>query len=562
VKIASPKYVATFLCVLTLLLPLASAKLVIGSANTATADPTIPHPNTTPCKVVLFTNYRFVNYSPQSFNYAPPACSGPWAKVILEANFSVSEGIQYDRTANIWLGPVNIYFGTTSEPDPSDARNWHIERDLTDYSSLFTTSQIGTVDLFNIYNKTYNGALHGSATLYFYPPASRQTAPVTADQVIGFSSGAPGSVQTVALDTTGQCCQSSFGETLTFPTNVQALYFDVFAQSQHNDEFWYTCVPNNVAGELESCDNTAFRETEITIDGTPAGVAPVYPWIFTGGIDPFLWIPIPGVQTLNFQPYRVNLTPFASMLDDGNPHTISLSVYNAEDWFSATATLLVYLDHGSTVVSGGVTQNTLTPPSPSITETIHTPRSGNLTGTVKTSSGHNFEISGYVNTSAGVVTTTLQQNINFTNNQAFDITASTYQQNINQNTVINSVLTTVNASGQTVDKTNYNWPMTMDIGLVFNPDGTIDQTTTVNQNYERDDTVTLNGKLSAYSLVQNTVTPTDTLELNSSFQIIGNENQSSAQNYFAEDLTGYCYNRSITAANNVLTGVTDGTACK
>jgi len=62
------------------------------------------------------------------------------------------------------------------------------------------------------------------------------------------------------------------------------------------------------------------------------------------GIDPELWIPIPGVQTLNFKPYRVNLTPFASLLDDGQPHTIALSVFNADSYFSATATLLLYLD--------------------------------------------------------------------------------------------------------------------------------------------------------------------------------------------------------------------------
>ena len=29
--------------------------------------------------------------------------------------------------------------------------------------------------------------------------------------------------------------------------------------------------------------------------------------IYTGGIDPYLWIPIPGVRTLNFKPHRVDL---------------------------------------------------------------------------------------------------------------------------------------------------------------------------------------------------------------------------------------------------------------
>jgi len=549
--------------VLTLLSTLAFGQLQIGSSNTATADPRVPHPKTTPCIVELFTNYRFGNFNPQSFPYAPPAsCPAPWAKVILEADFSVTKGIQYDRTANIWIGPTNIYFGTTSEPDPSDARNWHVERDLTDYTSIFTVDQTGTVDLFNLYAKPYTGLLHGSAALYFYPLAPNQTAPVTADQVIGFSSGAPGSVQTVALDTTGTCCQPSLAETLTFPTNIEAVYFDVFAQSQHDDEFWYTCVPNDVASELESCGNTAFRESEVTIDGTPAGVAPVYPWIFTGGIDPFLWIPIPGVQTLNFRPYRVNLTPFASVLDDGNPHTIALSVFNADDYFSATASLLLYLDHGSTQVSGGVTENTLTAPSPAIGEHIHTDKNGNIAGAVNTASEHSFTISGYVNTSTGPVTTTIAQDIKFSNDQDFEITPTIYDQNITQNTVIHSTVTTVNGAGNNVDKVNHNWPLTLDIDLVFNSDGTIDQTTTGNQYFERDEQTSLNGQVVSFNVVQDRVTPTDTLILNSSFEIIGNENQSSAQTYFASDSSGYCYSRSITAAANVLTSITDGVGCE
>ncbi len=295
------KFAATLALLLVMLSTLAAAQhLKIGSGNTATADPPVPRPKTTPCKVQLYKGFKFNNFNPQSFPYTPPAdCPGPWAKVILEVDLSVTGGIQYDRTANIWLGPTNIYFGTTSEPQPGEGRNWHVERNLTDYSSIFTVAQDGTVDLGNEVNKTYTGVLHGSADLLFYPLAQGQHAPRTADQVIAFSAGSTGG--TVALDTTGQCCTTTLEQTLTLPTNIESVFFDVFAQSQYDDEFWYTCVPDDVANELESCTNTAFREGEITIDGTPAGVAPIYPWIFTGGIDPYLWIPIPGVQTSEFQ---------------------------------------------------------------------------------------------------------------------------------------------------------------------------------------------------------------------------------------------------------------------
>ena len=127
------------------------------------------------------------------------------------------------------------------------------------------------------------------------------------------------------------------GELHYISARIEAAYLDVYSQGQSSDEFWYTCVPTGVASILESCTGTAFRETEVAIDGQLAGVAPVFPWIFTGGIDPFLWFPIPGVQTLNFTPYRVNLTPFAGLLSDGKQHTVSVGVTNADSYFSATA---------------------------------------------------------------------------------------------------------------------------------------------------------------------------------------------------------------------------------
>ncbi len=549
------KFAATLVSLL-LLSGLAAAQYKIGSGNTAIADPPVPRPKTTPCKVQLFKGYKFDNFNPQSFNYAPPAaCPGPWAAVILEANFSITKGIQYDRTANIWIGPTNIYFGTTAEDQPNEGRNWHVERDLTDYSSIFTVDEDGTVDLGNLFNKTYTGILFGSADVLFYPLAQNQPPPRTADQVIGFSAGPTGG--TVALYST----TSLLEETLTLPTNITDLYFDVFSQSQSDDEFWYTCVPNNVASELDSCPGTAFRESEVTIDGNPAGVAPVYPWIFTGGIDPFLWIPIPGVQTMNFRPYRVNLTPFASVLDDGQPHTIALSVFNADSYFSATASLLLYLDSGSTEVTGALTNNTLTVPSPNITENIRVGKNGNLNGTVNTSSGHKFQISGYVNTSLGTVTTTLTQDINFSNVQSFKILPAFYQQDIKQNTTVRSVVTTENNAGKFVSNVNYNWPFTMDIAVAYNPDGSGVQTTTSNQYFELDSEGKHKGQATSFTLLQNRVVSTDALDFSSSGSITGNQDQSSAQNFFTSDSSGYCYSRDLTGANNVLTSVTNGRGC-
>ena len=201
------------------------------------------------------------------------------------------------------------FFGTTAEPSPNLGPSWHVESDLTDYSPLFMTSQQGTADIGNLVDTTYTGIIFASATLEFYPLAKSQTAPVTANDSTRSRRARP--------EGPWASIRHRYAvRYFSFPRTSSA-YLDIYSQSQSNDEFWYTCVPNDVSSELESCGGTGFRETEITIDGAPAGVAPVSPWIFTGGIDPFLWFPIPGVQTLNFIPYRVNLTPFAGILSNG-----------------------------------------------------------------------------------------------------------------------------------------------------------------------------------------------------------------------------------------------------
>jgi hypothetical protein len=534
--------------------------LQVGSANTATADPTVPRPNTTPCTVTLFSNIPFADFSSKFFTFTPPsACPGPWAKVVLEADFSIEAGRQFDRTANIWVGGANVYFGTTSEPSRTVARSWHIERDLTDYSALFNNSQNGRVDLGNLVNSTFTSTLFGTAQLQFYPLSGHGDAPDTADMVLPLSGSNTGG--TVFLSNTASALSANFN----LPTNVERAYLDVIAQSQSNDEFWYTCVPNDVANELQSCGATGFRETEVTIDGQPAGVAPVYPWIYTGGIDPLLWRPIPGVQTLNFVPYRVDLTPFAGQLSNGKPHQVSVNVFNANSGFSTTATLLVFLDHGSTQVTGAVTKNTLVAaPIPNVTENVATDASGNITGNVAVTSNRSFRVEGFVRASHGRVETSVEQNIRFSNSQDFNISGLVFIQNITQNTSISSLTNTRGShqGGKTSFQT-FEWPLTVDINFTVNADGSGGfQTTTIKQTFNHNQLIRRGDGPDFFSTVSNTVAPTDTLLFDANFNITGGQGQASSQHYFSRDSTGACFSRSIAADGGILTSIIDGEGCK
>ncbi|MGC1371086.1 MAG: peptide-N4-asparagine amidase [Candidatus Sulfotelmatobacter sp.] len=526
----------------------ASGPYVIGSGNTVTADPSVRRPSTKPCTVVLFQNASFYDFNLENFSYTPPAeCPGPWAKVILDAEISLNAGIQYDRTANFWLGPVNIYFGTTAEPSPNLGPSWHIENDLTDYSSIFYTAQSGQANIGNTLCCGLTSTIYATAVLEFYPLAKGQAAPVTADQVYALSAGPSGGTVTLNSGT------DTLSGTFSLPMNVQSAYLDVYSQSQSDDEFWYTCVPNDVSSELESCGNTAFRETEITIDGQAAGVAPVFPWIYTGGIDPYLWFPIPGVQTLNFIPYRVNLTPFAGVLSNGQPHTVSLSVFNADSYFSATASLLVYLDQDSSQVTGAITQDTLGTPNPIVTENLKVEPTY-INGNVLVTSNRNFVISGYANTSHGKITTEVSQAVKFASNQHFNINSIEYVQDISQASQLTSTITTSGGNRpQQVSTQTFTFPLSLEISELTQSNGDIYQTTTASQDYTATVNSTTDGRTSYTSSMVNTAQHQDTLEFDSSYNILGNTGQSAAQQYNYSDSTGVSYQCDLSAAANVLT---------
>ncbi len=141
-------------------------------------------------------------------------CGGHRPRQLLPA----AQGRQFDRTANLWIGGVNIYFGTTAEPSRKVGRSWHVERDLTDYTALLLSPAAGEADLGNLVNSRFTSSLWGSADIAFYPAGgdderdSRDGS--TADLVLPLSAGPNGG--TVALFDPNAALAATF----TLPTNV------------------------------------------------------------------------------------------------------------------------------------------------------------------------------------------------------------------------------------------------------------------------------------------------------------------------------------------------------
>jgi len=532
----------------------------IGTQFTVTADPLVPRPAVKPCTVQLFSNYEFAFFSEtdQTFNFTPPAqCPGPWSKVVLEINFSENGGDQFDRTASLYLANTDIYFGTTPEPLPTATNTWHVERDVTDYSALMTLAQQGTMVLQNCttdcgapYNAFLNGVFTVSADLQFYSAGRHDDARAEIpDLVLPLlqSNGNGGFSLPVILSSPTAQLATAF----TLPTNIERAYLDVVSQSQSTNEQWYACLPDDLialSNFLFGCIHTNFRETEITIDGALAGIAPVSPWVFTGFL-PDQWVPMPALQTLDFVPYRVNLTPFAGVLSDGNPHTVALSVFNDDDYFSVTGSLLLFLDHEARQVTGAVTKNTLTAPSPEVTENLQ--GTATVTGTVGVTSNRNFIIAGYVDTSHGKVSTSVAQQQSFSSTETVDVdTTNPNNPSVDdQNTTVaNSVFSTTTTSsrlGKEVTIEHFSFPITVDLVLPVSS-ATFGFTVATGQKYQFDKEISFDGFLTSFSSVTNTVNGSDVSPATSS------------QQYTAFDSDGTFYNCQIASKDNILTNVSRG----
>jgi hypothetical protein len=216
--------------------------------------------------------------------------------------------------------------------------------------------------------------------------------------------------------------------------------------------------------------------------------------------------------------------------------------------------LLLYLDHGSKQVTGDVTKNTLSAaPSPVITENVQTDSSGNVTGTVSTTSSRTFKVAGFVNTSHGKVETEVQQFVNYNNVQNFSITASAYTQDVSQQTSVQSMTSARQGQAWFQTQETFYYPLTFNYTDTFAADGSATQLSYVSQEYKK-------GLVSPFyvSFVDNKVNSTDLLDLNSSFEIIGNSQAQSSQSYDWFDSRGENYSCKLASENNALTAIGKG----
>lgn len=423
----------------------------LGTTDTIDLTPRVPRASGTPCVVELFRDIEFREPGPayfedgatDQFPYTPPTnCPGPWAKVIVKVAWSADNpSAYYDglTTAQVEIGGVPLYAGGGQFNQAPT--HWRAERDVTDYSAMLRAPGLGRVAMMALprYSDRFRAAYRVSATLLFYPANPNNRAQRVPDQVHAMSPQGFGAITTPS---------AQLATTFTLPRNIERAYLDVIAQPYYgNDLHWYSCMPDALLTEFpelthqyaigserlgleggpvpQGCRGGSFREVQVSIDGQPAGIAPVIPKVHTefsaswGGTR--LSQPFPVPRALSYLPYRVDLTPFAGPLSDGAPHTVALSMNSGGGTieFIVSGTLLVYRDPQTTQVTGQVTRNTM--PSmfaPTLSDTLHRNAAGEVTGVVQTRSIHQYEIEGYIDTARGRIESAVSRSFSYKNKQS------------------------------------------------------------------------------------------------------------------------------------------------
>ncbi|XP_030540354.1 peptide-N4-(N-acetyl-beta-glucosaminyl)asparagine amidase A [Rhodamnia argentea] len=422
-------------------------------------------------RIVAHSFANTIDSPPFSAPYSPPPPSlcptPPWSSVALELSVS-SRGDQYDRIAAVWLGGVELLRTSTAEPN-EDGIFWRVRKDVTRFSSLLSRSNIEvTMMLENIINDEFTGIYHVNVTLLFYSSDGGNRPRVSTNQLsdrglssksglgleeFGGNSGAA-TEDSVNLATLGAAtwnynspppdlilpvsddgdrgswyrierASDLHSKTIRIPANTVRAVLELCVSFHGNDEFWYSNPPDSYIREnnlTTGRGNGAYREVLVMIDGNLVGSEVPFPVVFTGGINPLFWEPIVAIGAFILPSYDMELTPFLGRLLDRKAHELAIGVANGISYWLVNANLHLWLDHGSKRVQAKSVA--YTPPAHNVERESQFKE---LDGSFKVKAKRKAQFAGWVESSAGNLTTIVsteyrvKNSISFTGNGTYKL---------------------------------------------------------------------------------------------------------------------------------------------
>lgn len=509
-----------------------------------TAAPPISRPDTAHCTVTLASNFlsNAPDGTPQTFGGTltpPAACPGPWAKVVLDKTISVS-GRQFDRIDDLQIGSTEVYRGTTEEPGGADPITYTVSKDITDYTALLNTAQPFRGGIGNFTSSVYTGNYDQTVTITYYQADREHPAPDVPDFVEGFA----------PVQVTGAAPSTHF--TLTgLPRNIVSAQLQTTLEGEGCDEQWFADVPAAVSASYPSaglCTGGPYREAAISLDGAPVAATHTFPHIYSGGLVPTLWRPIPAIDTFDLRAESVDVTPFAGRLVDGADHDLAITLVNTTDRFDVIPTLFAWTDHGSSQTHGALTTDQVAGIAPEHLTT--TDLAGGGTRVLDTTARHDVT-AGWIDTSRGRVYTRVERTMSYGSDDS--ITDGGLTQHLEQSDR-GSQTSVSTRTGRTVaaSQQNYDYPLTVDFSAAQFVD---------DQNFSLTAMVSMGQNLSAAVLRDGHLVPTrPSAETLSSYGVLSRVNGQntesdghSASRYTGMDDAGRCYDHQLASNHGLIT---------
>ncbi|CAG8128821.1 unnamed protein product [Penicillium salamii] len=271
-------------------------------------------------EIVLMEHIFGASYGvPFVGNYEPPDCNFDTVRIDLTIT---SRGRQFDRLASMYLGDNEVFRTSTAEPR-ADGIIWTYVKDMSQYNSLWKSPQTLIFDLGNLITDVYTGSFNATLKAHF----SYENNVKTADLILPISARKSTSNSASAF----HLPRDNTTVMYTIPAAVSRAVVSISACGQSQEEFWWS---NVFSGDTQVFDDpvyalygyTPFREIQLYIDGVLAGLVWPFPIIFTGGLAPGLWHPIVGIDAFDLREPEVDISPFLSMIQDGEQHSFEIRV--------------------------------------------------------------------------------------------------------------------------------------------------------------------------------------------------------------------------------------------
>ncbi|KAG5642949.1 hypothetical protein DXG03_001830, partial [Asterophora parasitica] len=430
---------------------------------------------------------------------------------------------------------------STPEPTRGDGIIWTYIKDVSQYTPLFAKPGTFIFQLDNLVQPGLDGVYSTVVHATFYASSYKNPPAKKADLIIPLS--------TLANNTGSQASvPPSFSRNVTLPRNTVKVSAELLASGNGEEEFWYLNAANKFLPSLP--DDTTygqgpFREVRLLIDGKLAGAVLPYPVIFTGGILPSLWRPVPiaAYGALDLPSYFIDVTPFVPLLTDGRPHQFTIDVVSAEsdhkilqNWY-VSGLLQVFTDSSPKPTTGKITVHD----APLFAQTSESGASGNGCVDIFVKATHKLRVEAYFTSGSGKSTHAVwTQDLAYSNQQSYRDHANNQ---VLRQKASGRAYSTHNGVPSVVDVFSY--PLNVDFAYL-GPDQR-NWTTRVDHSYDR---VLLPSPLSIESTIQEHQVADGFFQIKAG----GNFGNGTNNNTFAyADLAGNTYIRKVNAALNVIT---------